>query len=91
MFFEKARRSSSSTAQGTGRACSAGFPGTQTSPLAPRRLSGAGPGEGITNAGRLLGLGLALGVGAQVFGAPVASECCRGGGGPERCTSLRLP
>lgn len=46
--------------------------------LSPRASGGSTRGsaaaEGITNPGRLLGLGLALGIGAEVFGAPGPSE-----------------
>lgn len=41
--------------------------GAATSPHSGR---GSAAAEGITNPGRLLGLGLALGIGAEVFGAP---------------------
>lgn len=40
---------------------------------------GAAAADGITNRGRLLGLGMALGIGAEVFGAPAAAPVGEGG------------
>ncbi len=42
-------------------------------------IRGAAAAEGITNSGRLLGLGMALGIGAEVFGSPGACVGCLGG------------
>lgn len=50
-----------------GPAASAAAAATAPSPHSAR---GSAAAEGITNPGRLLGLGLALGIGAEVFGAP---------------------
>lgn len=44
-----------------------------------RSARGRAAAEGITNSGRLLGLGLALGIGPEVFGAPGPREAGVGG------------
>lgn len=43
---------------------------TSVAAASPRSARGSAAAEGITNPGRLLGLSLALGIGAEVFGAP---------------------
>ncbi|GAB4821153.1 hypothetical protein N2152v2_008199 [Parachlorella kessleri] len=67
------RSGSESEEEAAAAVSSSGLLGLRAGAAAPPAVQGAGPGEGLTNAGRLLGLGLALGVGPQVFGAPLAS------------------
>lgn len=73
------------TALSLGSAPSGGSPrggsprgGSPRGALAPLSARGSAAAEGITNPGRLLGLGLALGIGAEVFGAPTAAPAAGG-------------
>ncbi|KAL4436842.1 hypothetical protein ABPG75_003981 [Micractinium tetrahymenae] len=53
----------------------------------PRSARGGAAAESITNPGRLLGLGLALGIGAEVFGAPGPAQA----GSPSDMAADLLP
>jgi hypothetical protein len=44
------------------------------SDMAEFSARGAAAAEGITNSGRLVGLGMALGIGAEIFGVPAAAD-----------------